>query len=264
MYLSLAVKGLIAIAFAIAIILALFAMLPLFLLSNSALALSYDSVVTFSPPTLKFPYSPPIASVTAGQQVVIATTASHNIGDKDWDLIAIIEVRDADGVTKYIAWQSGTVKLDGQMEIGVSWIPEHAGTYQLRTFAITNNWEQPQVLTQVYQSEVTIDPQQAPSTNSIVVLTDRSILRLDGNTIKHQKEVDERYSGVVWDGTNLYLATFNKEDPGDGSGDDIKNQLLVLDRNFNEISSHTIGGSVYDFSESFHFTMQPRCVQTAE
>jgi hypothetical protein len=132
------------------------AMLPL----SNAFALTHPSTVTFSQPVLTLPYSPTLAGIAAGQQVIIATTAAHNFGDRDQDLIAFIEVRDISGITKYLAWQSGKLQVGGQMEIGVSWVPDQSGDYEIRTFAITNDWDNPQVLSEVTTSWVEIGRQE--------------------------------------------------------------------------------------------------------
>lgn len=101
-------------------------------------------------------YSPVLQGVQTGQQAVISTTVSHNFGDKDRQFIAMIEVRDKSGITEYLAWQSGEVKVGGQAKMEVSWIPKQAGAYEMRTFAMTDDWEQPQVLSEVSTSHVTI------------------------------------------------------------------------------------------------------------
>lgn len=154
MYLSLTTKGLIAIGFAAAVILALFGMLPSFILSK-AFALSSPPTLKLSSPLLALPYSPTGTVIQASQQVIISTTVSHNFGDKETSFITFLEVRNKDGATEYLAWQSGEVKVGGQTEVGVSWIPERAGEYEIRTFAVSD-LANPQVLSSVSSSEVRV------------------------------------------------------------------------------------------------------------
>jgi hypothetical protein len=81
----------------------------------------------------------------------------------------------------------------------------------------------------------------------LIVLTDNKLLSLNGNKIVYEKELERGYSEVSWDGDNFYLATLQK--PGSyEEGDSVENELLVLDQNFNEVSSHHIGAPVYDFA----------------
>lgn len=51
----------------------------------------------------------------------------------------IVEVRNSDEITEFFGWQSITsLKSAGdEVEIRMSWIPDEAGAYSLRTFAVT-------------------------------------------------------------------------------------------------------------------------------
>jgi hypothetical protein len=119
---------------------------PLF---SNALALSYAAPVKFSSPLLQYPDSMVLDEVTSGQQLIIATTVSHVSGNQDLDMIVLFEVRNSAGVTEYLAWQSLVLKAGSQTQVGVSWMPTHGGAYEIRTFAITNDWENPQVVATV-------------------------------------------------------------------------------------------------------------------
>jgi hypothetical protein len=86
-------------------------------------------------------------------------------------------------------------------------------------------------------------------TGSLIALTDNKLLAISGNTIVYEKELDRHYSEVLWDGSNYYLATLQKPGYYQEEGDRIENELLVLDRNFKEVSSHHICCDlVYDFA----------------
>ena len=97
--------------------------------------------------------TPPLCAVTVGQQLVIATTA-RNDGDKDQEFVPLLEVRDSDGITEYLAWLSGTVKAGGQTEVGIMWTPTNAGEHELRTFAVTG-LDEPRILSYVASSQTT-------------------------------------------------------------------------------------------------------------
>jgi hypothetical protein len=239
-------KRITAVALFLTVILLHVAIMPPFL-SQNASGLTGVAPIKLSPPQLNTVYSPPIQEIRTGQQVVITTAVAHNYDNVEaLPLVVLIEVRNSDDITLQISWQSGRLQegADSSMNVGVSWIPEDPGMYKLRTFAITD-FENPQVLTEVYESEVTI--QHGNAMRSIIILTDDKLLRLSGTTVEYEKELDRHYSEVLWDGNNFYLATLQK--PGTYQDvDSVENKLLVLDRNFNEISSHHFGAPVYDFA----------------
>ena len=113
------------------------------------------AIFTPSPPVLRSAYSPPLKDMQAGQQVMISTTITNNDAAQDWPSLVIIEVTDASGITTQISWQSGIVEADGQMNVGVSWMPEDAGTYELRTFVVSD-LENLNILAKVSSSLVTV------------------------------------------------------------------------------------------------------------
>ena len=69
--------------------------------------------------------------------------------------MAIIESRDESGTTQLLGFSFGSIEDGSQSETGISWTPEKAGDYQLRTFLISG-FENPQVLTVVRTSDVVI------------------------------------------------------------------------------------------------------------
>jgi hypothetical protein len=89
--------------------------------------------------------------VTDGQQVVITTTF-RNALEEEIAFVGILEVRDANGITVLLAWQSNIVEPSGNKTIGISWVAENSTCYQSRTFAVTD-FENPQVLSPVESSE---------------------------------------------------------------------------------------------------------------
>lgn len=95
-----------------------------------------------------------ITEVTSGQQVVLTTNVKNNDGTSR-PFVAIVEVRDSDGITVMVQWQTGTLAPNGDAGVGISWVPESAGEYEIRTFVVSN-LSNPQVLSPVVTSNVTV------------------------------------------------------------------------------------------------------------
>jgi len=76
--------------------------------------------------------------------------------DFEKPFVIIIEARDTTGVTSYLQFQIGRLSAQGISDVGVSWLPEKAGTYELRAFAISN-FTNPIILTDVRTGEGIID-----------------------------------------------------------------------------------------------------------
>lgn len=92
--------------------------------------------------------------ISAGQQLTLSSTVTSP-SPAELAFVAIMEVRDSDGITVFIGWQSGTLHPESPGEIGMSWIPQDRGDYQVRTFIISDLID-PQVLSAVTLSEVTV------------------------------------------------------------------------------------------------------------
>jgi hypothetical protein len=95
-----------------------------------------------------------ITEVTTGQQVVLTTSVKNN-DDQPRPFVAIVEVRDADGITQMLQWQIGTLAANDDAGVGISWVPENAGTYEVRTFVISS-LQNPQVLSEVVTTNVNV------------------------------------------------------------------------------------------------------------
>jgi hypothetical protein len=95
-----------------------------------------------------------LTEVSAGQQVVL-TTNVLNKSTSPTPFVALIEVRDDNGVTVYLAWQTGSLNPNGQAQVGLSWTPDVSGNYQVRTFVISD-LAHPQVLSEVATSNITV------------------------------------------------------------------------------------------------------------
>jgi len=112
------------------------------------------NTTTPTAPAVKDTQGKTLASVQTGQQVVLSTTVVNNNND-DTPFVAIVEVRDNSGVTTYLAWQTGSLNADGRAEVGLSWTPDQAGSYQVRTFVISDLGK-PAILSPVVTSTVTV------------------------------------------------------------------------------------------------------------
>lgn len=118
-----------------------------------------------SAPSLMSVFSHPLAAATAGEQFVIATTITTCI-EEEQAFVAIIEVRNSDGITEYLGWQSGILReKNDSTQIGLSWVPRHGGNYELRTFAISG-FENPLILSAVMTTNLSI----ADSTGKAVIV----------------------------------------------------------------------------------------------
>ena len=106
-------------------------------------------------PVVRSASSQPIANVTVGDEIVIAATLTNSHQDRSWNLLAVVQVRDANGVTQYIDLRGGIVTPSGSLEIASLWKPEEAGLYEVRIFLI-ENLENPAVIGSPASSNVAI------------------------------------------------------------------------------------------------------------
>lgn len=109
---------------------------------------------TPSTPVVRDSQNNPVTQVLAGQQVVLSSTIKNN-EDAPTPYAAIVEVRDSDGVTVYLQWQTGTLPANGSNNVGVSWTPDEPGTYTIRVFVLSD-LNNPQILSSVVTSTVTV------------------------------------------------------------------------------------------------------------
>lgn len=76
-------------------------------------------------------------AVLPGRQVILSASLSKSL-DGGRPSIAIFEIRDSNGVTIYLAWQTIDISPQGAKEVGVSWLSGKAGNYELRVLHIPN------------------------------------------------------------------------------------------------------------------------------
>lgn len=112
------------------------------------------TTTTPSAPRLQDIRGQDLTEITAGSQAIITTTVTNNNAQPQ-AFVALVEVRDADGITVYLQWQTGTLNPNGSANIGLSWTPDAPGTYELRTFVISNLLN-PSALSPVVTSTVTV------------------------------------------------------------------------------------------------------------
>lgn len=122
--------------------------------ANSASALS--CALTVTEPRLALYHSEPLGYVVrVDEQVVITSNIGNDCIEEQVPFVVIIEVRNADQVTEYLAWQTGVLPYRAANSLGVSWSAQHAGDYEIRIFAL-GSLENPVILSVVKFSNVTI------------------------------------------------------------------------------------------------------------
>ena len=95
-----------------------------------------NSAIVATNPIIKSNHST-LGGVVTGDQIIISSTLADKCG-MDHPAIAIIETRDSKGVTMFLAWQNFTMQANSQTEVGLFWVPDKAGEYQLRVFTLVS------------------------------------------------------------------------------------------------------------------------------
>jgi hypothetical protein len=95
------------------------------------------------------------SQLAVGQQATLVTDVTSSFERNEVPFVAIMEVRDADGVTVSLGWQTGDVHPSSKIGVGMSWIPRDPGTYDIRTFLVSDLLS-PVVLSPVSTSKVTV------------------------------------------------------------------------------------------------------------
>jgi hypothetical protein len=107
-----------------------------------------------SVPKMKDTTGNELTGTAAGRQVILSINVQNN-NARLQPFVAIVEVRSSSGVSESIEWQTGNLNPGGSAEIGISWMPQSAGDYQVRTFVISA-FEAPKVLSPTVTSEVNV------------------------------------------------------------------------------------------------------------
>jgi hypothetical protein len=95
-----------------------------------------------------------LSSIQSGQQVVLSTTIVNNL-DEAQPYVGLIEVRDSSGVTVFLGWSTGNLHGNDRTEVGLSWTPDSAGTYEARTFVLSD-LTHPNILSSVQTSQISV------------------------------------------------------------------------------------------------------------
>jgi hypothetical protein len=104
-----------------------------------------------------------ISSVHVGQQAVVQIVLDNAI-DSNLPFAVLIEIRNGQGITEYLAWYSGSVDANGTYKFETSWMPSNGClgsdidwrcTYEIRTFAVSN-LTNPQVLDAVEMAQIAV------------------------------------------------------------------------------------------------------------
>ncbi|NOJ27639.1 MAG: hypothetical protein DA330_06480, partial [Nitrososphaera sp.] len=112
------------------------------------------NATTPSPPMLQNLQGEDLIRIDAGQLGILTTEIKNN-NAREQPFTALVEVRSTENVTVYLQWQAGTLLSNGTTMIGLSWTPEESGSYQVRTFVISD-FESPRPLSTVVTSEVDV------------------------------------------------------------------------------------------------------------
>ena len=156
--------------------------------ASSQLALATSCSLQLAEPILASTTSSPLKVVIEGQPYSILTTITGNCSKQEQLFVVIIEVRNSDGITEYLAWQNGILEeLADKTKIGVSWVPAHADNYELRAFAI-NDFRTLEILSPLVKTVVTVNAANNSATDSdarkpftIVLIPDTQNYWLGGN-----------------------------------------------------------------------------------
>jgi hypothetical protein len=92
---------------------------------------------------------------------MISLSVQNNIYlDEAKPLVIVLDMRDENGVTAHLAWQSANVAPNATYNAGFSWIvpydPVAGGTYSARTFTITGLGNDAQALSNVVESHIEV------------------------------------------------------------------------------------------------------------
>ncbi|MGH9858357.1 MAG: hypothetical protein ACRD4B_10980, partial [Acidobacteriota bacterium] len=93
--------------------------------------------VIVTQPSMKNSDGTVLSEVGIGQQVALSTTITND-NDSKQPFTCIFDVRDSNGVTVYLSWLSGTLPPNDRFDIGLSWNPEKRGSYEVRTFVVSD------------------------------------------------------------------------------------------------------------------------------
>jgi serpin B len=156
-----------------------------------------EAIVASNPVALDSDSGEIIENLKVGKEVMVSM-ALHNGFDDDRQFIALIEARSLGdgGVTRFLAMPNGIVAGKGWTDVGLSWTPELAGDYQLRTFVI-DSLNGPQILSPVMTSKVTVEAGSLSDSDTAEVIEGNNQLAFDF------------YSKVIKDDGNIFYSPWS-------------------------------------------------------
>src|SRR5687768_7073551 len=116
-------------------------------------AVAQEAVLQPETPELKDRSGGVLTNAVAGELSVISATVNNN-STQDENFVAMVEARSSIGITELLEFQIAQASENNSIEFGISWTPEEAGTYELRTYLLSG-LEEPQVLSEVTTKQIT-------------------------------------------------------------------------------------------------------------
>jgi len=150
-----------------------------------SIADSNPSILIPSPPQVIID-SQPVIDIQVGEEVIVASLFTNNDKVHDWAAYFITEVRTANGTTVMLNLTSEIVNASDTVEVGAAWTPSHAGTFELRAFAISSE-NNPLILSSISSSIVSIP---AFFNDTFTVLADPDPPRISDAGLKVEKVIE--------------------------------------------------------------------------
>lgn len=117
-------------------------------------ALAQEANLQPDSPQLKDQTGEVLANAVTGELAIITTRINSNSTQNE-SFIAMVEARNAIGITEMLEFQTGQVR-GSDVEIGISWTPQEPGEYELRTFLLSD-LQDPQILSDVTKKMITVE-----------------------------------------------------------------------------------------------------------
>ena len=118
-------------------------------------AVAQEAVLQPETPELKDRTGRVLTNAVAGELSIISATVNNN-STEDETFVAMVEARSSIGITELLEFQIAQASGDNSVEFGISWTPEEAGTYELRTYLLSG-LQEPQVLSEVTTKQITVE-----------------------------------------------------------------------------------------------------------
>ena len=103
--------------------------------TDNAYANSYAPTI-LTQPSISNLNGDKITTAEAGKQVIIGTTATNNPFEET-SCVIIIQVRNSDGATVFLAFQTLTLAPRNNSTLGASWLIEEQSLYEVKVFALS-------------------------------------------------------------------------------------------------------------------------------